>query len=290
MPSDPTPMTSPPRLTYGAGVCTALLICFGLQSVVLSNAGGRAVKSESNYFSSLARLQFANASDAPIGLVGSSMTGRLPDQAQGLAGIANMGVDAGSAVETLRAFDLGYLRLPKVLVIEGNTLNRGLTARPSELSVAVQAPWFKLGTAWPAVSAGARPAAFVYSRLLSGRTGSADPRLVAPLPVRSRPGVPTSAPPLSDAERGLVSELSALLSRIKQRGTRVVVVVLPPHLDSQAAGHRLAAGLAASAAVPLWDLTEGLPPTSFRLTDGVHLDATSAAATTQALLQALERR
>ena len=178
-------------MSYFFTLLLTLATCFAVQWFALRQVGGRTAKSESNYFSSLGRIQAGTSGKPRVILLGSSITGRLPDRAQGFEGFANMGCDGGSAVDALRAMDQGYLPTAPVLVIEMNTLHLALQPKPSEIGSAIRSPWFQAGMRAPAISAYARPSAFLYSKLLARKIGEfGDPASEEDLHVTSRPAPP----------------------------------------------------------------------------------------------------
>lgn len=259
--------------------------CFGVQALALRAVGGRTGKSESNFFSSIARIQSGSRNNPEIMLLGSSITGRLPDRANGFTGFANLGCDGGSAIDALRAMDKGILPIAPLLIIEANTFPLGLASRESEISQAMRSPWFQAGRQFPGVSATARPAAFFYSRLLAGKIGTPgrpDGEIVAvsTAPVLLPPG---SVKMDEENERQLVTEISAIIGRLQTRGATCRIVTMPPGVDSGGFQDRLARAIAAEARVPFWDLGTGMPGDKIRLTDGVHMDSESAALTVRTL-------
>lgn len=280
-------------MRYISYLVLTLAACFAAQTFALRAVGGRTAKSESNYFSSLGRIQ-AGAGGAPgVMLLGSSITGRLPDRAQGFGAFANMGCDGGSAVDALRAMDRNLLPMAPVLVIESNTLLRALDPKPSEVGLAMDRPWFQAGLRVPAISAYARPSAFFYSILLArkiggfGDSGSGDG-----LKVDSRPRQLT-APPAGEpaaAERVLIDELVPLVKRLRERGCRPVFVWLPPGRDKGSAPPAWLAALVVETGSEWWDLGTEADPALVELTDGVHMAAPSAARTVTSLQQGLGSR
>lgn len=281
-------------MRYLLPLVLTLAACFGIQAVALHAVGGRTTKSESNFFSSLGRIQAGARGEPGVMLLGSSITGRLPDRANGFDGFANMGCDGGSAVDVLRAMDEGILPSAPWLVIEANTLRLAMDGRGSEIGDAMRAPWFAAGLKTPSLSAYARPAAFAYSRLLASRIGSFSTEGgLDDLGVHSTPMVPkpTGASHLPE-EEALVDELVTLLGRLQQKGSKAVIVWLPPARD----GWRVPAWMldaAARADVPFWDLGQQAAPGTVTLTDGVHMAAPSAARTVRSLeagLAALRNR
>jgi hypothetical protein len=270
-----------------------LAACFAAQSLALRAVGGRTVKSESNYFSSLGRIQAGAGGSPGVMLLGSSITGRLPDRAQGFGDFANMGCDGGSAVDALRAMDRNLLPMAPVLVIEGNTLLRALDPKPSEVGLAMEKPWFQAGLRVPAISAYARPSAFFYSILLARKIGGFGPSGEGDgLKVDSRPRVLTVPPAgeLRTAERVLLDELVPLVKRLQERGCRPVFVWLPPGREKGSAPPPWLAALVVETGSEWWDLGTEADPALVELTDGVHMAAPSAARTVTSLQQGLGSR
>ncbi len=269
-----------------------LSACFALQSLALRAVGGRTAKSESNFFSSIGRIQAAARGRSDVMFLGSSITGRLPDRAQGFEGTANMGCDGGSAIDALRAMDEGILPSAPLLVIEANTLQLALSEKPTEIGMAMKRPWFKVGIEVPAISAYARPAAFFYSKLLAGKIGGyAGTSGHDDLDVQSRPAPVTSHPsrPLSKRELALIDQVSGMLERLRRKGTEAVVVWLPPARKDGGDAPEWILELARRSSIPYWDLGQQAARDSVILTDGVHMDAPSAARTMRTLLAALSR-
>jgi len=145
-------------MTYALTLTIALAACFGLQTLALHLVGGRTTKSESNFFSSIARIQTGAAEPvAKVFLAGSSLTGRFPSRTEEFPEVANMGCDGGSAAVVMRAIDKGILPLPPILVIEGNTLYREQGAGKSLVAQVMDSPWFSVGRKFPNLGATARP-------------------------------------------------------------------------------------------------------------------------------------
>lgn len=263
--------------SYAIAFAVILAACFGAQTLALRLAGGRTVKSESNYFSSLARIQTRAVGGPEVMLLGSSMTGRLADRAAEIPGVANLGCDGGSAVVTLRAIDRGQLPAAPVILVEANTLSYALEDRGREIAAAIGSDWFKLGARIPNLGATARPTAFAYSWLMAKKDGPAHASDEG-LPVSSKPAVldPADAPALDPAAAALVEELSGIIRRLEARGSRVILFVLPPP-PKPGAQAELPRALAARTGTPWWDLNQNLPADAVRFTDGLHLDAPGAA-------------
>ena len=264
------------------------MLCFAAQHLALRACGGRFTKSESNFFSSVGRIQAGTVGEPEVMLLGSSITGRLPDRAQGFTGFANMGCDGGSAVDVLRAIDHGILPLAPILVIEANTLSRGLDVHASEVGLAMSRPWFKVGTEFPLLSAYARPSAFAYSRLLSRKIGSFDIANGEDLKVASFPAsLEDPSKPIQGAERVLINELVPVISRMQQKGTRVLFVWLPPGRGDGNPPSAWIRALVYESDSEWWDIGNDCDRSLVTLTDGTHMSAPSAARTVVTLRKGL---
>ena len=200
-----------------------------------------------------------------------------------------MGCDGGSAADVLRAIDRNLLPGGKLLLVEGNTLYRATPYESSEIGKSMDDPWFQMGMDIPNISATARPSAFIYSELLAGKIGQGGGPVGNRLPVMSQPQIPpsTHVTDLGDMDRQLVDELSGIIARLEARGMEVAIIVLPPGAGKDSRNIRIPIELARVAQIPFWSMTEGLPEDSYRLTDGVHMDASSASAALRTLLDEL---
>lgn len=262
--------------------------CFGLQSLALHAAGGRTTKSESNYFSSIARIQNGLRSHPEILLLGSSRMARLPDITGRTDRIVNMGCDGGSATITLRAIECGILPAAPVIVIEGNTLLHDLERRGHEISEAMESPWFDLGNRLPLVSATARPSAFVYSALLGRRTAKSSPQDGPLLPVSTIPEFQEHAIPLPTDANALVQELSGILKRLHERNIKLMIVMLPPAFPPGSLNVTIPQELSRISGIPILNLTRDLPTDAVQYTDGIHMAPASAASAQRTIRKALE--
>lgn len=277
-------------MRYAFILLCALAACFGVQTLALKGFGGRTTKSESNFFSSIGRIQAGTVGAPEVMLLGSSLTGRLPDRANGFDGFANMGCDGGSAVDALRAMDSGILPVAPILVIEANTLSRALDPMPSEVGGAMDGAWFRIGMEVPALSAYARPAAFFYSVLLARRMGDfGDPESGEDLRVSSLPAQLGSkhGAQMTAEEEALKGELLAITRRLSARGCRVVFVWLPPARKDGAGIPNWIHALIAESGSPWWDLGNEADPSLVTLTDSIHMSAPSAARTVISLREGL---
>lgn len=281
----------PPRVRYLPLLLLTLATCFAAQSFALRSVGGRTAKSESNFFSSLGRIQAGAQGKAEVMVLGSSITGRLPDRAQGYAAWANMGCDGGSAVDVLRAMDQGILPNAPWLVIEANTLQLALSERPTEIGVAMRQPWFRVGMAMPSLSAYARPSAFFYSKLMERRTGGFGTRTVEDLGVTSQPELVKPQPErtLTARQLDVITEVRGILSRLKAKDSKAVIVWLPPARGDHSPPVPWILEMARQCGVSYWDLGQQAAPGTVTLTDGVHMAAPSAARTMMSLMEAAVR-
>ena len=271
-------------------LCTiSCVTLFLLQGLAVRLSGGSTTKSESNFYSSLGRVQSGTRGQPEIMLLGSSMTGRFPDRSHGIAGVANLGCDGGSAADLLRAIDQGHLPAAGILVIEGNTFYRATGDQISEIHKALRSPWFRVGLHLPLLSAYARPAAFLYSPLLARKIGRAQGPDGPLLPVSSVPEKVSQSSPLSDEGRALVEEMVAILQRLQSRNIRLLLVILPPGADEGTPNILIPRELSRLSGVPLLDLTRNLPPDAVRYTDGVHMDPASSAKSLRTILMALDK-
>ena len=272
-------------IRYPLILVVSLAGCFGLQSLALKTVGGKTRKSESNYFSSVARLQTETRDQPEVLFLGSSLTGRLPDRPQ----VGNLGCDGGSAVITLRALDEGILPGAKVIFVEANTLAYELQGRGKEITAAMRTDWFKVGVKVPNLGATARPSAFIYSWLDAKRNpvGIA-PAADAPLYSEAGSGftvVEQSPALVGPEEHSLVEELSGILDRLTKKGMDLKLVMLPAGGEETEVDLRIAAGVAARTKLPWWNMYEDPVENEIRYTDGRHLDPASAAAVIDALLR-----
>lgn len=278
-------------IKYLAIFSGSLAVCFGVQWGALRAVGGRVTKCESNYFSSLGRIQAATSKPMEVMILGSSITGRLPDWAQGYEGVGNLGCDGGSGVDALRAMDRGLLPTAPVLVVEANTLQVSLGGEATGVGKAMEGFWFQQGRKWPLVSSYARPGGFAYSWLLAKKIGSAQKSDGEDLGVLTEPARLEAAgdEPMTEPQEALVEEVSDLIRRLKKKGCEVVLVWLPPGRPGGAEVSRWIREVAVRAEIPWWDLGGDAPEGKVALTDGVHMDAPSATRTMESLLKVLKK-
>ena len=283
---DSSTSSSRPGFLYLVCLIVALAACFAAQSLVIRHTGGRTTKSESNYFSSIARLQSGIRGDPPLMFLGSSITGRLPDRTRGFEGVANLGCDGGSAMETLRAMDAGIIPRAPSLIIEGNTLYRAVGTTETDLAKAMRKSWFRRGIAVPNLGAAARPSAMAYTLLMERKMGTSGGPDVAPFPVTTRPISSPAPQPTSKEEDALLNEAAGILRKLSAAGSKITIIMLPPGAEPVSPNRRLPEELARRAGLPFWDLANAVPPGMVKFTDGVHMDPASAAATVRTIFEA----
>ena len=271
-------------MRYCSAFTITLAACFAAQTMLLRASGGRTLKGESNFFSSLARLQTGIAPLPRIMLLGSSMTGRLPDRAAGWEGVANLGCDAGSAVTALRAIAKGQFPVPEAVVVEANTLVMGIRAKPGEIDQAIGSAWFWAGVHVPQVGATARPAAIAYSAALVSRTGTYGKKIPAVSGTVERPMPWPRQEILPPEEEQVTTELIDLLLQVRRRGARIMLVELPCRQSNKTEWIQIVRQVSHRAECALVDLADLLPAEQLGFTDAVHLDAKSAVLCLESLL------
>jgi hypothetical protein len=263
-------MTAGPYLQT---LCGTLAFCFAIQAASLRAVNGRTHKSESNFFSSVARLQTGIAPPPSVMLLGSSMTGRLPDRSNGFDGVANLGCDGGSAAPTLRAIARGDFPTPATLIVEANTLDR--SGEEGEVDEAIRSGWFWAGVRVPLLGATARPSAFAYSAMFprSRRLQGDRTALLTTAPSPRPWEAPVALTPTAEAA---ASKLASLINAAKQRGARVLVVQLPTRWQPGTEALAVARDVSRRTGSGYVDLTKALAEPEIAYTDGVHLDGPSA--------------
>ncbi|WP_367875283.1 hypothetical protein [Luteolibacter sp. Populi] len=263
-----------------------MIACFGAQTAVLRWTGHRTTKSESNFFSSVARVQSGSRGAPQVMFLGSSITGRLPDRTRGFDGVANLGCDGGSAMDTLRAMDAGMIPRPPCLIVEGNTLHRAVNAGETDVAKAMHKSWFRRGIAVPNLSAAGRPSAIAYTLLMERKMGAGGSPDVAPFEVTTQPTRSPAPQQTSNEEDVLLEEAAGILRKLGAAGSKITIVMFPPGAGAASADRRLPEELARRAGLPFWDLANAIPPGMVKLTDGVHMDPASATAVVRTIFQA----
>lgn len=240
----------------------------------------------------MARIQTGACNKPAVMLLGSSITGRLPDSKDGFVGVANMGCDGGSAVDILRAIDKQLIPAEKTIVIEGNTLFIALGGKDTEISNAINSPWFNLGISIRAISSTARPAAFVYSYLLASKIGKPGSPNGQSEILSTAPFTPSlNEIAINDSRsKTLITEVVGIIDRLEARGSKCFLILYPPKIPMDASQYRLALAVAAAAEIPFWDLAHGLRTERIAFTDGVHMNPSSAALVLREVIRGIEHK
>jgi hypothetical protein len=218
--------------------------------------------------------RFQQHRDAAVLVIGSSIAGRLPAEALAGAGgsAVNLGLDGCSA-----AFGAALLLeegvFPPVLVVEANTL----TLPPSQNERTLRANFrsFKntLARELPFLRAENRPVTVAYSQLKERSderraAARAHPPLDDALLARSQ--VAASEDPLTEPEPPELAAWRETLRRFQERGSQVVLVMLPDGGSDRTSAYAVARRLVA-AGVRFHDLKGAFPETEFAYSDGIHL-------------------
>lgn len=247
---------------------------------------------ETNYEANRLRVErWLLGPPASAVLVGTSMSGRLlPGYFTGtpLAGLANLGLDGASPDTGLRLVLMRQPEVPLVL-LEAHLL--GMKAGPNDRQLLDLATGvgLQISSVLPLTRAEARPSTVLYSWLKERRGGdgvaseAVKPRLVSPAQAA------TNAAAMDPDWR---PRIEALIRRLQQRGSRIVLIRLPAGranpADPEAPNDTdLIAG---QLGLPLIDLLrlsrqEKVPVT---YTDGLHLTPKSARAMSELLARTLE--
>ena len=272
---------------------TAVLLALYLGFLRLT--GLRARYAEANVVANEIKWQqFEQQRDAGLIILGSSIAGRLPAEAltdeNGAA--VNLSLDGSSA-----AFGASLLLemrvFPRVLVIEANTLTLPASSNEQTLRSSFRGLHSRLARGLPFLRAENRPVSIAYSRLKQ----RSDRRHAGPRPAPSldqaawervleSSQATTNAGAIvapSDAQRW-----RTLLQPFVERGSRVVLVMLPEGGRDRTGDYAVARALAASG-IPFLDLKGSLPESEFMYSDGIHL-VRPAAEQLAAFLDLLLRR
>ena len=146
---------------YFIGLFLSYAALYSLQYLCKQTIADKVSKGESNYFSSLNRIQYAASEPNDIVLVGSSIIGRLPGRESGIADVGNLGIDGGSTLDGLRVFDEKSIICRKLLVCEMNTI-LSPNAGSKLLSKGVNGVMFDLGCNFNHFAVGSRPSFMAY--------------------------------------------------------------------------------------------------------------------------------
>lgn len=248
--------------------------------------GWRADLAESNLQANLIRITRYLREPAPdTVLVGSSVGGRLlqDDFAKAGAIVLNLGLDGS---RPLFGFDVlnEHSKLPKRVLLDTSTLFQSLQPNDDTLREAMKSPTAKMSGSLPFFRPELRPASVVYEKIKGLRDQASKGRSASPL-LEGPVSIPSAElPETYDVVRDGVK---ALLDA----GTEVLIVEIPrgpgwAEPNSGAAVTQLATELN----IPILRPGPAIYAEDgdiLRYTDGLHLDAPSAARVTQWIATAL---
>lgn len=244
---------------------------------LLRLTGWRAEYAESNVVANEIRWQHFDRcrNAARVVVVGSSIGGRLPVEA--LAGDGQKGVNlcfdgsnARLGLELLSAAGV----YPQWLFIEANTLTLPPSPNEATLRAAFSGFASRLARTVPFLRAENRPVSLAYSvfKQRADRRRAAA-RVVPDLSTelrRPRPGQPPVEPASDSVTTAALTEWRGRLRPFRERGTQVVLVMLPDGGQNRARDYALARALAAEG-FPFLDLKGTWPEEMFAYSDGIHL-------------------
>ncbi len=253
-------------------LATAALL--GGYAVLLHRTGWRAEYAESNVVANEIRWQRFDRMRpaARVVLVGSSIGGRLPVEALtgGAVPGVNLCLDGASARLGLELLAEAAV-FPEWLFIEANTLT--LPPSPNEATLRAAFTGFagRLARSVPFLRAEHRPVSLAYSafkqRADRRRAGVRAAPDLSQSPPQPRP---EPAPPGEAATAPAAREWRERLRPFQERGTRLVLVMLPDGGQDRAGEYALARALARDG-IAFFDLKGAWPETAFAYSDGIHL-------------------
>lgn len=263
------------------GIVLITMVLMISYAVMLKLSGMNVRHSESNLQSNLIRLHQYFFSSIPSQgvLVGSSIGGRLDTQyfkEQGL-NIANLGLDGSRPVYSLNLL-LNESKIPKIVIIEGNTIFWEYTGNDAAITKEINSPTFQMGSWFPLLSPDARPSSVLFSMLKARKERHGDGMLVDYHEIKSdkEPSLP----------QNFVESLE-MIRHLKAMGVSVVLVTVPSGTKESdpAAVERLAK----EAGVPLIKIRDYLPDrgNGLRYSDGMHLMGADAREVVKTLVQRL---
>jgi hypothetical protein len=263
------------------GIVLITMVLMISYAVMLKLSGMNVRHSESNLQSNLIRLHQYFFSSIPSQgvLVGSSIGGRLDTQyfkEQGL-NIANLGLDGSRPVYSLNLL-LNGSKIPKIVIIEGNTIFWEYTGNDAAITKEINSPTFQMGSWFPLLSPDARPSSVLFSMLKARKERHGDGMLVDYHEIKSdkEPSLP----------QNFVESLE-MIRHLKAMGVSVVLVTVPSGTKESdpAAVERLAK----EAGVPLIKIRDYLPDrgNGLRYSDGMHLMGADAREVVKTLVQRL---
>jgi hypothetical protein len=247
------------------GIVLITMVLLISYAVMLKLSGMNVRHSESNLQSNLIRLHryfFSSVSSQGV-LVGSSIGGRLDSQYfrdQGL-NIANLGLDGSRPLYSLNLLLTGS-KIPKIVIIEGNTIFWEYTGNDAAITKEINSPTFQMGSWFPLLSPDARPSSVLFSILKARKERHGDGMLVEYHEMGSdqEPSLPKN-----------FSQSLEMIRHLKAMGVSVVLVTVPS--GTKESDPAAVECLAREAGVPLIKIRDHLPDrgNGLRYSDGMHL-------------------
>jgi len=234
--------------------------------------------------------EFERRRDADVIVIGSSIAGRLP--ADAIAGVDRAGVNLsldGSSAAFGATLLLEEGVFPHVLVVEANTLMLPPSQNEQTLEASFRSFKNTLARELAFLRAENRPVTVAYSQLKQRsdqRRGSAraHPPFDAAALVRAQ--TTTSDGSVGEPEAAQAQAWLATLKHFQERGSRVVLVMLPDGGADRATAYAVSRRLAAAGAGFI-DLKGAFSETEFAYSDGIHLVGPAAQAIAEWLGTAL---
>ncbi len=240
--------------------------------------GWRAEYAESNVVANEIRWQRFDRlrAAARVVWVGSSIGGRLPVEplAGGPDRGANLCLDGSNARLGLELLALVQVH-PEWLFLEANTLTLPPSANEDTLRAAFGGLTSRLARRLPFLRAENRPVSLAYSafKQRADRRRAAAAAAVPDLTTAPRRPLPEPPSDVTGTGTAASPEVAAWRERLRpfrERGCRVVLVMLPDGGQDRAADYALARALAAEG-MPFYDLKGAWPEKAFAYSDGLHL-------------------
>lgn len=274
------------RILLVTGLVSSIFCCALIQTAFLRYNKGKSAKGESNYFSSLARVQNAAMAPARIALVGSSITARLPDRSQNFDDVVNLGIDGGCALDGLQLLCDQVVVVTDVVVVEVNTLAVGLHSSSVSVSDQDFGKWFVWGAKFPLLSYQARPSSQSY--MFAKNVLSHDSAPIAEsweIILKPEEFNQKNLLSLENLESTRVDQLCHWIEILQQRGLKVVMLQYPPASGQLSKEFVMAENIARRCSVPLYDLGKLQEELNISFTDSVHMTSASAIQVSQLLRQ-----
>ena len=208
-------------------VATCLL---GVHYASVTRPGHIAKYASSNLVTNLIRLEQLDSIEGSFTVVaGSSMTGRLNEDAisatSGL-NVLNLGLDGCAALDGLTQVELRGLN-PGVVVIEANSICLNSLSNSSSLHAASSGAMASVRKRLPSLRFRERPVDLFYSLLRSQTIDSLHTSSTQDLEMPHTLPSPQNATPISDAVIQRLTPFSSCLTKLKNSGSKITLVMLP---------------------------------------------------------------